>query len=108
MRTIFITCSLGYPNLACQRLALLEEVTSKFKTILEVLLTVAVEVGNSAFGTDVEVDISREGLPWSWGCEKNIGHQHQPLLVGEFYRSPKISQDTNKGETQRKQLSLAN
>ena len=65
LRTIFITCSLGWPNLACQRLALLEEVTSEFETILEVLLAVAAEVGNSAFVTDAEVDISREGLPWS-------------------------------------------
>jgi len=65
LRTIFITWSLGCPNLACQRLTLLEEVTSEFETILEVLLIVVAEVGNSTFGTDADVDISIEGLPWS-------------------------------------------
>ena len=43
----------------------MEELTPEFETILEVLLIVAAEVENSAFGTDAEVDISREGLPWS-------------------------------------------
>jgi len=45
------------------RLAILEEETTDFEPMLELLLTLAIEQGRSTFVTGTEVDINREGLP---------------------------------------------
>ena len=53
VKTIFITWPLGWPNLACQRLVILEEETTELETTLELLLTVAAELGKSVFDVNV-------------------------------------------------------
>ena len=63
VRTSFITWSLGCPNLACQRLAILrEEETESDITVELLLLIVRVELGEATLET---VDISSEWLFWS-------------------------------------------
>ena len=65
LKTSFLTWLLGWPNLACQRLAVLGEETTELETTLEFLLIAVAVLDKTLSEIEVEVDNSRVKLSWS-------------------------------------------